>query len=288
VVALVALDAGAYRLLDGGDDPITYWRCLNAAWGCNWLLQSHQGRTWCRSCRLTRGRPDNEKPDAVDAWAGAEVAKRLLVRHLATLGLLDDDVVFDLVHLPDSVGVTGHRPGVITLDLREVDIAYRERMRVQLGEADRTVLGHLRHEMGHHYWYVLVEQRQEVDAFRELFGDERVDYAEALAAHYERPLGPPPPSHVSHYATAHPSEDWAEVFAHYLALRDGMETAAEFGLLPPPGDFAATVSAWRRLGRALNQLNVGLGHPQPYPHVITAPVAAKLAFVHRLVEARQS
>ena len=42
------------------DDRIagpTLWRCMNAAWGCNWMLPADSGDTWCRSCRLTRGRP---------------------------------------------------------------------------------------------------------------------------------------------------------------------------------------------------------------------------------------
>jgi hypothetical protein len=79
------------------------------------------------------------------------------------------------------------------------------------------VLGHFRHEVGHYYWPILVEQTGELERWRELFGDERIDYEESLQRHYEQ--GPPADwsdRHVSAYATMHPWEDWAETFAHYL------------------------------------------------------------------------
>jgi hypothetical protein len=71
---------------------------------------------------------------------------------------------------------------VVTIDLAEGDDAHREALRVQLAEPYRTMLGHLRHETGHYYWTVLVEPSP--SRFRELFGDERADYAEALQRHY--------------------------------------------------------------------------------------------------------
>ena len=50
-------------------------------------------------------------------------------------------------------------------------------------------------------------------------------------AYYER--GSPPDwqtRFVSAYATAHPWEDWAETWAHYLHIVDTVETAASFGM----------------------------------------------------------
>ena len=70
-------------------------------------------------------------------------------------------------------------------------------------------------------------------AGRELFGDERIDYAAALEPPLRR-RGPPADwseRYVSAYATMHPWEDWAETFAHYLHIRDTLQTAAAFGLL---------------------------------------------------------
>jgi hypothetical protein len=285
-----------------------WWRCLNAAWGCNWMVRAGAGNVWCAACRLTRGRPDESNLDAVRAWSVAEAAKRRLVAQLHSLGLPidppspdhDDGLVFDLVYLPESVGVTGHRPGVITLDLREVDDGFREAARVHFREQYRTVLGHLRHETGHHLWNRLVVRPGALDEARELFGDERADYRAALEAHYsEMPVTPAddvPQSYLSEYASVHPSEDWAETFAHYLHLRDGLETAREFGLDDDAdvalvvehtdhAEFSATIDRWRRLSRAVNEMSLGLGHPAVYGVTIGPGVEAKLRYVHQRVTA---
>ena len=79
----------------------------------------------------------------------AEADKRRLVHQLDTLGLPVDEptgddsrgLVFDLVHLPGEPGLTGHRDGVITLDLLEADEGHRDALRHQLDESFRTVLG---------------------------------------------------------------------------------------------------------------------------------------------------
>jgi hypothetical protein len=44
---------------------------------------------------------------------------------------------------------------------------------------------------------------------------------------------------VSSYAAMHPAEDWAETFAHYLHIRDTLDTAAAFG-------FAAAAATFER------------------------------------------
>ena len=48
------------------------------------------------------------------------------------------------------------RDGLITINIAEADSAERERRRLELGEPYRTLLGHLRHEVGHYYWDLLV------------------------------------------------------------------------------------------------------------------------------------
>ena len=188
------------RLLPVGDD-VSYdvaglatpqWRCLNASWGCNWVLPAAAGAIWCRSCRLTRGRPDEGRPEAIAAWSLAEASKRRLVHQLDRLLLPVDtptaaapgSLVFDLVHLPGERGLTGHLDGVVTLDLAEADPVHRDALRRQLGEPFRTLLGSLRHEVGHHYWRQLVVATGGVDTFRATFGDERADYGEALQRYY--------------------------------------------------------------------------------------------------------
>jgi hypothetical protein len=254
------------------------------------MLPDNSGNVWCESCRLTRGRPDESAIDAVLAWSTVEQAKRRLVFQLQTLGLpihgptpdTEGGVVFDLVYLPDSPGVTGHRPGVVTVDLREVDDRFRESARVYFDEPDRTVLGHLRHEIGHHYWHLLVERAGTIDAFRALFGDERIDYRRALDEHYAHLGRAVSDTHISGYAAAHPSEDWAETFAHYLQVRDGLETAEAFGVVPSSvrgESLTSMLERWRHLARAVNEINLTLGHAAPYPFTISPAVEPKLEFV---------
>ena len=52
--------------------------------------------------------------------------------------------------------MTGHDNGTVTIALVEADPAEREKRRAELDEPYRTPLGHFRHEIGHHYWDVLV------------------------------------------------------------------------------------------------------------------------------------
>lgn len=145
------------------------------------------------------------------------------MHQLDDLALPTSGVVFDL--LSGGPVITGHADGVVTIDLAEGDDGHREALRVQLAEPCRTLLGHLCHETGHWYWTVLVEP--DPGPFRTLFGDERADHTATLDRHY---AGDPAPGWESSHATAHPWEDWAESFAHYLHIRDTLQTAAAFGL----------------------------------------------------------
>ncbi len=282
---------------DGSDR--TWWRCLNAAWGCNWMVPVDVDGVWCRSCRLTRGRPDEARPEAIATWISAEAAKRRLVHQLDALGLPveprspahPDGLAFDLVHLPGVPEITGHRDGVITLDLSEADDRHRDEVRHRLHESFRTVIGHLRHEIGHHYWLRLVGRTHRLTAFRRLFGDERADYADALADHYATvPAARHDGRCITSYAASHPLEDWAESFAHYLHIRDAAETALDRGLtidpggVPrPPSPFRELVQAWRVMAGAMNAVADSLGAPAVYPFELTDDVVAKLDFVHQRV-----
>jgi hypothetical protein len=128
--------------------------------------------------------------------------------------------------------ITGHSYGMITINLAEADPASRERMREQMNEPCRTLLGHFRHESGHDYWRRLITRGTRLNTFRRLFGDERIDYNESLTAYYRD--GPEPDwtqRCVSAYASAHPWEVWAETWAHYLHMSDTLETAFSYGLI---------------------------------------------------------
>jgi hypothetical protein len=300
-------------VMAGADEGLR--RCANSAVvRCNWMVRIDDPNGLCLSCRLTRTRPNDAEPAALAAWAKAESAKRQLIFQLLELHLPVTSenparaLAFNLLSSRERPVVTGHKGGVITVDLAESDDAHRERTRTRLGEAYRTMLGHFRHEIGHYYWPQLIQADAGwLGAARELFGDERVDYGQALKRHYGQ--GAPASwekSYVSGYATMHPWEDWAETFAHYLHIRDTLQTAASFGMLVtgpvtvPPAKLDVTLVAapsadldeesfdlivgeWLPLTYALNAVNRSMGKDDLYPFVLTAPVIGKLAFVHERI-----
>ena len=276
---------------------------------CNWAVASEDPNPFCLSCRLTVTIPDLSVPGHREAWYKLETAKRRLVHGLRALGLPvapktspDDSAGLAFAFLADPADpaaprvLTGHADGLVTLALAEADDAERERRRTQLHEPYRTLLGHLRHESGHYYWDRLVrDDPARLAAFRARFGDERQNYAAALQRHHA--TGAPADwqaRHISAYASAHPWEDWAETWAHYLHMADTLETAEACGVrLDAPETapaanadaFAAMIARWLELTHALNNLNRGLGQPDSYPFVLSEPVIAKLRFVHETVAA---
>jgi hypothetical protein len=280
-------------------------RCANAELAqCNWVLEEGDPGPLCRSCRLTRTRPGEDDADDLAAFAKAEAAKRRLIYQLLDLALpIGEDLAFDLLSSRTGPVVTGHDNGIITIDLAESDDARRERRRAELGEPYRTMLGHFRHEIGHYYWPILVQQTGALEPARALFGDDRADYDETLQRHYDQ--GPPPDwsdRYVSAYATMHPWEDWAETFAHYLHICDTLQTAAAFGLVvagpdvsdddslssvpvtePSQRAFEAIIAAWLPLTYALNAVNRSMGQEDLYPFTLAPTVIEKLAFVHERV-----
>jgi len=283
---------------------------------CNWALPADCAEPFCISCRLNRTIPDLSIAGNQEAWYQMELAKRRLIYSLLSLGLpvinkADDPVrglVYDfLADAPDGTATvfTGHDEGIITINLAEANDAERERRRVALGEPYRTLLGHFRHEVGHYYWDLLVKDGPFLEGFRKLFGDDRLDYDEALKKHYEQ--GAPAnwsQNFISSYATMHPWEDWAETWAHYLHMTDTIETAVACGLSlepsredepsmklsgDPPWPFDQMVESWFPLTHVLNNLNRGLGLKDGYPFVLSEPVIEKLRFIHEVItKARES
>ncbi len=280
-------------------------RCVNAELnGCNWLPD--RSKAQCFACSLTRTRPRDDDADGLPQYYLAEQAKRRLVDELRRVGLplepREEDtgrgVTFDLLSSVAEDVVTGHADGVITLDLAEGDTVHREQVKADLGEAYRTLLGHFRHEIGHYYWQVLVDEVAEDgdggrpgvrEEFRNRFGDETGSYQDAIERHYAQ--GPPvgwEDSHVSAYATMHPWEDFAETFAHVLHVLDALETAHAHGLTVDPQVAArrfsdVVVGTWLPLSTALNQMNRSLGLADLYPFVLAPAVVDKLEWVHDLV-----
>ena len=270
----------------------------------------------CLACRTTRTLPDLGRPRNAARVRELESAKRRVLFNLHCVDLpvmpWSDDpqrgMAFDFLESLEGAPpvMTGHASGVITLNVAEADDDYRERNRESLAEPYRTVVGHLRHELGHYYWDRLVRDGPWLEPFRALFGDERADYGAALKRHYAH--GPPPDwrqRFISSYAASHPWEDWAESWAHYLHIRSTLETVASYRLdttsvplkVTPFGSealhprapeaagraFLAWINAWVVLTTVLNETARSMGQPDIYPFVMNQPAVTKLHFVHRVV-----
>ncbi|KUI40547.1 hypothetical protein AU198_12405 [Mycobacterium sp. GA-1199] len=304
-MALLVIATGDEQNHAGFVDGEKYQLCANMHLAeCNWLVEKGPIHKLCESCSLTRTRPQDSDTKALAAFADAERAKRRLLAELFELKLpivgRDEDpdygLAFDLLSSEHQKVFTGHQNGVITLDLAEGDDVHREQLRKAMDEPYRTLLGHFRHEVGHYYYYRLVSVSPDYDArFRELFGDPDADYQAALDRHYNE--GPPDnwgESYVSSYATMHAAEDWAETFAHYLHIRDTLDTAAAFGVAPAaatferkvlgPSSFDAIIEMWLPLSWALNMLNRSMGKDDLYPFVLPVPVLEKMRFLHTVVD----
>ena len=315
VTALQAKDGGWQALAE----PKTRYRyCVNVEHGvCNWLLPFDHPEQFCAACRHNRTIPDLSQPQNLTRWRKIEVAKHRLFYTLLRLrlplasraedaeGLAFDFIADEEVDGHHTAVMTGHDSGLITINLAEADDPERERQRFEMGEAYRTLLGHFRHEIAHYYWARLVARSSFLREFRNTFGDERKNYVTALQQHYAQ--GPPPdwPEHfVTAYAGVHPWEDFAETWAHYFHMVDTLETASGFGLSLRPKvakavELAAKIDfdphhaaldriieAWLPLTFAVNSINRSMGLSDLYPFVLAPPVIVKLAFLHRLIEAR--
>lgn len=146
-------------------DGATWYACSQREWGCNWLVREDATAGRCFSCRITRTRPDSDDTIALEKLAKTEEAKRRLLLQLGDLGLplVPWDVQkgrlgFDLLSSRSSGKrvIIGHANGIVTIDLAESLDDVREALRVKLGEPYRTMLGHLRHEVGHYFQNVLI------------------------------------------------------------------------------------------------------------------------------------
>ncbi len=294
------------------------WRyCVNYVHiGCNWLLPEDSGDAFCTACTLNQTIPNLDNPDNLQRWRELEQAKRRLLYSLQRLGLplhskqLDPvrGLAFEFLEdappgIADDKVFTGHDNGLITINIIEADDAEREYQRKNMDEAYRTLLGHFRHEIGHYYWDILIANSNWLEAFRALFGDERIDYARALEQHYASGnTGDWQDRYVSAYAASHPWEDWAETWAHYLHMLDALETAYSYGLRMQPrtgsGSLPATdvdidpyriagfdelIDRWLPLTVAINSLNRSMGHRDFYPFILPLTTLEKQAFVHQVV-----
>jgi hypothetical protein len=301
---------GAWKPLAAPAEPQRF--CSNAKYYvCNWLVPAEEAQNFCAACRHNRTIPDLNDAENLDHWRKIEFAKHRLFYTLLRLKLPHttrsedaNGLAFDFLSPGEVPVLTGHARGVITLNVAEADDPERERQRKSMREPYRTLLGHFRHEIAHYYWDHLFSKPPVVDKFRQLFGDERQDYKEALERYYAD--GPPPDwaAHfVTAYASAHPWEDFAETWAHYFHMVDTLETAAAFGVRvrpriakgsefstvvdfdPHAADMDRIIEAWLPLTFAVNSINRSMGQPDLYPFVLAPAVINKLEFVHTRIHA---
>lgn len=295
------------------------WKyCANYEYAvCNWLLPADSPERLSLASRYNRVIPDLSRPENMMLWQRMEFAKQRLIYTLLRLDLPLPDrnehpegLAFEFLGddpTSEEKVLTGHQDGLITISLAEADDAERERRRTAMGEPYRTLLGHFRHEVGHWYWDRLVRDGGVLEECRAVFGDDTVDYGEALKAHYAN--GPKPDwqdDFVSAYAGAHAWEDFAETWAHYLHIVDSLETGGSWGITLHPRldregilttdldftvfDSSTTIDqiseAWYALSSALNSLNRSMGQKDVYPFVLSPTVIAKIGFIHDLVHGR--
>ncbi len=298
ITSLIPLDGDVYRC--GHDDcQAEVRKCFNyASEGiCNGLVATADTRTggWnlCRECRLTRVIPNLSVPGNREKWRALESAKRRVLYTVQALGLpvgrpenlLFPKLLFHFKADEDVPVFTGHSAGVVTVNINEADDVERERTRIAFGEPHRTLVGHFRHELGHYYWDLLIQNRCD-GAFRDLFGDERSpSYEQAKVRYYM--YGPPPDwqgRFISAYATMHPWEDFAETFGTYLDMVAILDTA---GALPGEQlrniDCLRMLAAYQQVGILVNELNREMGIQDLVPEVFAGQVVEKLTFVHRLI-----
>lgn len=303
----------------------TWQRCANleSPIQCNWLVSGlqdqHSHGDLCLACALNIATPNPNGEQEELWWRECEKAKRRLIAQLLALGLPVETreqnprqgLAFELRRAGpnDPPATLGYNDGVITFDIIEADQDYRENMRLRLRGPRRTLLGHLRHESGHYYWQRFVNNSHWLPAFRELFGDEQLNYQQAMQQHYSS--GPPSgwqETHFCSHAAAHPWEDWTETWAQVLHITSGLGVAARLGIdiegLNVPASllsmaslsdcsfyepvsaaaFLAEVNRWFTLSRALNRLSQSTGQDDGYPPELSRVLLQKLYLVATVIE----
>ncbi len=311
--ALVPIEDGSFEV--AGKPGVSRRLCDNAAIDvCNWLVPEGSDRAFCLACMHNRIVPTTD-PVGLQRWQRIGAAQQHLFYSILRWNLPhptreeqpEKGLVFDfLADELDANGnlvpaMTGHEDGQISLRAAEADDDVREAVRVAMDERYRSLLGHLRHEVGHFYWGRLVADEEDLARCRAVFGDESEDYGAALQRHYRE--GPPADweqHFISPYASAHPAEDFAECWAHYVHIVDTLETARAFGLNTDPGgheELEADVTfdpyrvrsaerlvlSWVPLSVAINEIQRSMGQPDSYPFVLSPAVVEKLELVRSLV-----
>jgi hypothetical protein len=259
---------------------------MRELWQCNWKPAPNV----CACCAIVDAGPHADNALLVPFLA----AQRRALAQLDALGVdwsaISDDRPLRFTYRSSGAGdepTIGHLDGLISLDLDEADPAQREQIRATLGEQYRTPLGHIRHELGHFVWqrYVAADPSRLRD-FREVFGDETIDYAAALERHYAgSDDGSWRDDYVSFYATAHPWEDYAESWAQVMHVHDVVSTGSAWGVVDSPGgpfDPDTWMSTAVQATLAANELARAMGMRDLYPFALSPGARRKIETAWRV------
>ncbi|HBN75437.1 MAG TPA: hypothetical protein DD473_06390 [Planctomycetaceae bacterium] len=255
----------------------------------------------CHWCEFTSVHPDTSQLENIQRWAELERAKRQLLFQLEWLDfppyLGETGVEFPLefqflAPQVDDAGkqipvYTGHANGVITINLMEADRVFRERTRLELNEPQRTLIGHMRHEIGH-YIDMCYLQKVAAEKYAEVFGDPNaVSYGDAKDLYYKQ--GAPDnwaENYVSAYATMHPMEDMAETMNVYLDLISIARTANVFHYskidISPRANIDKFVQDTLKVAVVVSEFNSDLGLMPLLPEQLPQSVVDKIGFIHSL------
>ncbi|SMP59286.1 hypothetical protein SAMN06265222_106201 [Neorhodopirellula lusitana] len=267
--------------------------------GCNSYISDDA--TYCQWCGFTTTIPDLGVPENSSRWAALELAKRRLLMQLESLelppfvGNLQETHPLTFRFLDDTTNdqgehqttFTGHESGQITINTKEADSVHREQLRVQLGEPHRTLIGHMRHELGHYIDWSLAS-RVALSDYKKLFGDpDATDYGEAMKRYYAQGAAAKwADQHVSCYATMHPWEDFAETCNAYLDIMAIAETANDQSMakldLSPSSDCDSLVASVLNIVVAVSEFNSDLGLQPLLPERLPPAVMEKLSYIHSL------
>ncbi len=311
------VESEVWRALAPQAQGALYKKCSNYQHEnvCNWMVPNNTSDNFCIACGFNEIIPDLSIPQNRQYWHRLEIAKRRLIYSLLRLDLplqnkkqdSTSGLAFSFMAdekmpiLKETKQIMiGHDQGQITMNIAEANDVVREKMKLNMNERYRTLLGHFRHEIGHYYWFLCIENNNHIlSQFRNIFGDERSDYNKTLKQYYAN--GAPADwqkRFVSAYASAHPWEDWAESWAHYLHMIDALETARAWGLtvnFKKVDAFDVTMqhnnlltfeemrTQWVQLSTALNSLNRSMGMADVYPFVWSETVIEKLRFIQEFI-----
>jgi hypothetical protein len=270
--------------------------CSNRAeLGCNWKASADGPQ--CVACAMNTIIPDLSVPNARENWAATEAAKRWALDNLHRWGWFgpgDSGIApqFQLLAEGPTPVTTGHASGVVTISIAEADAVVKVTRQESLEEPYRTMLGHLRHELAHFIWWRLSCIPEFINTFRSVFGDERQDYQSAIMKHHSQGNQDAwKTQFISHYASAHPHEDWAETAAHLLHLTDIADSFAATDLNSPhipkhdwdpyaESNADTLISTATSITIAINHINRSMGLNDLYPFVLSPAAREKLHLAH--------